>query len=68
MKTASKKGTCKVGFPKYVEVAKDFLLVIENKASLSKHIKLDDKGIISTDQKDIKDYAINGALFYGQHL
>jgi len=43
-------------------------LVIENKAELSKHIKLDTKKLISTEQKDIKDYAVNGALFYGQHL
>jgi type I restriction-modification system DNA methylase subunit len=43
-------------------------LVIENKADLSKHIKVNDKGLISLDQKEVKDYAVNGALFYGQHL
>ena len=68
LKTASKSGTGKVGFPEFVGIVKDFLIVIENKASISKHSKLDDKGIISLDVKDVKDYAINGAFFYGKHL
>lgn len=68
LKTASKSGSGKVGFPEFVGVIKDILIVIEDKASLSKHIKLDDKGLISLEPKDVKDYAINGALFYGKHL
>ena len=40
LKTASKSGSGKVGFPEFVGVVKDFLIVIENKASISKHIKL----------------------------
>ncbi|WP_061313223.1 HsdM family class I SAM-dependent methyltransferase [Clostridium botulinum] len=68
LKSASKNGTGKVGFPEYVGVVKDFLIVIEDKADLSKHIKLDDKGIISCEQSDIKNYAVNGAVFYGRHL
>lgn len=68
LKTASKNGLGNVGFPEYVGVVKDFLIVIENKSDLSKHVKLNDKGLISLHQKDVKDFAINGALFYGQHL
>lgn len=68
LKSASKSKTGNVGFPEFVGVIKDFILVIENKADLSKHIKLNDKNLISTEAKDIKDYAVNGALFYGQHL
>ncbi|MDW5299103.1 MAG: N-6 DNA methylase, partial [Sedimentibacter sp.] len=68
LKTASKNGTGNVGFPEYVGVVKDFLLLIEDKADLSKHIKLDDKENISTKKKDVKDYAVNGALYYGKHL
>ncbi|DAB38761.1 MAG: restriction endonuclease [Sulfuricurvum sp. RIFOXYD2_FULL_44_160] len=68
LKSASKKGTGNVGFPEFVGVIKDFLLVIENKADLSKHIKMNNDGQISLEPKDVKDYAINGALFYGQHL
>ncbi|WMT82480.1 HsdM family class I SAM-dependent methyltransferase [Terrisporobacter mayombei] len=47
---------------------KDFLIVIEDKADLSKHIKLDDRELISCEQSDIKNYAVNGAVFYGRHL
>ncbi len=67
LKTASKNGTGKVGFPEYVGVVKDFLLVIEDKADVSKHLKTQNN-IISLEQSDVKDYAVNGALFYGQHL
>lgn len=68
LKTASKKGTGKVGFPEYVGVVKDYLLVIEDKADLAKHVKLDDKGNISTETTAVTDYAVNGAFFYGKHL
>lgn len=68
LKTASKKGTGNVGFPEYVGALKDYLLVVEDKSDLSKHIKLDDKGLISIETSAIKDYAVNGALFYGKHL
>ena len=67
LKTASKKGTGKVGFPEYVGVVKDYLLVIEDKADLSKHIKLDG-GVISQEVGAVTDYAVNGAVFYGKHL
>ena len=39
LKTASKRGTGKVGFPEYVGVVKDFVIVIEDKFSLSMHVK-----------------------------
>lgn len=68
LKTASKKGTGHVGFPEYVGVVKDYLLVIEDKADLSKHIKLDDGGTISQEIQAVTDYAVNGAMFYGKHL
>ena len=68
LKTASKNGSGKVGFPEYVGVIKDFIIVIENKADLAKHIKLNTKNVISLVVKDVKDFAVNGALFYGQHL
>ncbi|BAP61317.1 restriction enzyme BcgI subunit alpha [Methanococcus maripaludis KA1] len=68
LKTASKNRTGKVGFPEYVGVIKDFLLVIEDKSELSNHIILNNKNLISTERNDVKNYAVNGALFYGQHL
>lgn len=68
LKTASKAGTGKVGFPEFCGVVKDFLLVIENKADVSYHIKRNDKELICDDVNSTKSYAVNGALFYGLHL
>ena len=68
LKSASKKGTGNVGFPEYIGVVKDYLLVIEDKADLSRHIKLDQKGNISSEILAVTDYAVNGAVFYGKHL
>lgn len=68
LKTASKSGSGNVGFPEFVGVVEDFILVIENKADIAKHTKFNDKKLISLDSKDVKDFAVNGALFYGQHL
>ncbi|MBF1667417.1 MAG: SAM-dependent DNA methyltransferase [Scardovia wiggsiae] len=68
LKTASKRGTGKVGYPEYVAVIGDFVLVIEDKADTDKHIKLTDKGIIDTQTKSVTDYAVNGAYFYGKHI
>lgn len=34
LKTASKKGTGNVGFPEFIAIVKDFLIVIENKADI----------------------------------
>lgn len=68
LKTASKSGTGNVGYPEYCGVVKDFIIVIEDKASLHKHISKDTKDLISQETKAVKDYAVNGALFYGLHL
>ncbi|MBR4373211.1 MAG: N-6 DNA methylase [Treponema sp.] len=68
LKTASKRGTGKVGFPEYVGVVKDFILVIEDKAKLENHIKYDKDKLISLETKDVTDFAVNGALFYAKHL
>ena len=57
--TASKKGTGNVGFPEYVGVINDFLVVIEDKASLNKHLKRDENDLISEDVKSVTDYAVN---------
>lgn len=38
LKTASKKGTGHVGFPEYVGVVKDFIIVIEDKPKTDKHV------------------------------
>jgi len=68
LKTASKRQTGKAGYPEYVAVIGDFVLVIEDKADLDKHVHLTDKGIIATETKSITDYAVNGAYFYAKHI
>ncbi|WP_417903936.1 N-6 DNA methylase [Campylobacter sp. LH-2024] len=49
-------------------MVKDFVIVIENKADISKHIKRDEKNLISQNQKDIENYALNGALWYAKQI
>ena len=40
LQSASKRGTGNAGYPEYVAVVKDFVIVIEDKADLAKHQKL----------------------------
>lgn len=67
LKSASKKGTGKVGFPEYVGVVKDYIIVIEDKPKTDKHVLLNGT-VISLETKAVTDYAVNGALFYAKHL
>ncbi|WP_341220989.1 HsdM family class I SAM-dependent methyltransferase [Polaribacter atrinae] len=68
LKTASKAGTGNVGFPEYCGIVKDFVLIIENKADVSQHSKRNEKDIICNEVTSVKNFAVNGALFYGKHL
>lgn len=68
LKTASKSKTGNVGYPEYCGVVDDFIIVIEDKADLSHHIMLTEKDLIDLSTKSVREYAVNGALFYGLHL
>lgn len=68
LKSASKQGNGNVGFPEFTGVVKDYLIVIEDKASLNQHEALDENNLIKQDVDSITKYAVNGALFYGKHL
>lgn len=68
LSTASKRGTGNAGYPEYVAVVNDFVIVIEDKADLDKHTKLTDTALIETTTKAITDYAVNGAYFYAKHI
>lgn len=68
LKSASKRGTGNAGYPEYVAVIQDFVLVIEDKANMDKHIKLTDKQILDVSTPAITDYAVNGAYFYAKHI
>ena len=67
LKTASKRGTGNVGFPEYCGIVNDFVIVIEDKADIQKHI-VENDGVIADDTDSISDYAVNGALHYGKHI
>lgn len=68
LKTASKAGTGKVGRPEYTGVVDDFLIIIENKSDIDRHEKRDEQDVLCQNVDSIKNYAKNGAVFYGQHL
>lgn len=68
LKSASKRGTGKAGYPEYVAVIGDFVLVIEDKADVQKQVKLTDTGILDMSVKAVADYAVNGAYFYAKHI
>ena len=68
LKSASKAGSGNVGFPEYCGMVKDFVLIIENKADVAQHIKRNENGVICTEVTSVKNYAVNGALFYGRHI
>jgi len=70
LKTASKKGTGRAGFPEFVAKSKDFIIVIEDKAEIEKQANYEDEGntILATDVKSIIDFAENGALHYANEI
>ncbi|OFS24115.1 hypothetical protein HMPREF3067_00035, partial [Corynebacterium sp. HMSC04H06] len=58
LKTASKTGKGGPGYPEYVAVVKDFVIVIEDKSDQDFHVKLNDDGVVElSDIKAVRDYA-----------
>jgi len=57
LKSASKKGTRKVGFPEFVGMSKDFIVVIEDKAELDKQANYIDneETELAMDLKSLQD-------------
>ena len=68
LSSSSKRGTGKAGYPEFVSVVNDFVLVVEDKADTDKHCKLTDNGLIDVEVKAVTDYAVNGAYFYAKHI
>jgi len=70
LKSSSKKGTGRAGFPEFVGKSKDFIIVIEDKADLDKQALYDDdeQQKLKTGTKAAIDYAENGALHYAQEI
>lgn len=70
LKTASKRGTKRVGFPEFVGKSKEFIIVIEDKAESNKQALYCEKNPNRLDLRvnALTDYAENGALHYAQHI
>lgn len=68
LSTASKSQTGNAGRPEFVIKVGDFVLVIEDKADTSKHIKLDENDLIDLSPKAVKNYAVNGAVYYAKAI
>lgn len=69
--TASKRGTKGRGFPEFVAVVDDFVIVVEDKADNSKQAKYVDPNnpkALLMDRDAVTDYAENGAVFYARHI
>jgi type I restriction enzyme M protein len=70
LKTASKKGTGRAGFPEFTAKSSEFIIVIEDKADLNKQANYIDENEteLDTGTKSITDYAENGALHYANEI
>lgn len=72
LKTASKNLKGNAGLPDFTAVVSasndDYLIIIENKKETSLHISLDKNELLSETDKDISNYAVNGAVHYAKHL
>lgn len=69
LKTSSKRGNAKPGYPEFTGFSNDFVIIIEDKADIRKqaHYVTDRDGIeLSDDPKAIMEFAENGALHYAQ--
>ena len=70
LKSSSKKGTGKSGFPEFVGHSKDFIIVIEDKDSLAKQAlyNSEEDETLVMETKAISNYAENGALHYARAI
>jgi type I restriction-modification system DNA methylase subunit len=70
LKTASKSGSGKVGYPEFSAKVGDFILVIEDKKTTDLQVKFsdDDNQALSLLPEDIKKYAENGAVHYAKKI
>lgn len=68
LKSASKRGTGRAGYPEYVARVGRFIIVVEDKASQDKHEKLTDSGILDMSTDAVTNYAVNGAYHYATHI
>lgn len=71
LKTSSKRGTGKTGFPEFVAQSGEFIIVIEDKADQTKQAKYmndDREDTLLMDTSSVTNYAENGALHYALNI
>ena len=68
LRTASKRGTGKIGSPEYIAQVGDFLLIIEDKADTRNQIKLGGDSQLDMSTAAVTNYGVNGAVHYAQHV
>lgn len=68
LKTASKHQTGKAGYPEYVAVVRDFVIVMEDKADRNNLWLKDDEDKILLSVSATRDYAVNGAVYYAKKI
>lgn len=68
LKTASKRGTGKLGSPEYLAQVGDFILVIEDKRDTRYQVKYDQLELLDMAVDSVVNYAVNGAVWYAQHI
>lgn len=70
LKSASKRGNGRNGYPEYVARVGDFLLVIEDKADTAHQARYidDSKTSLLMDTTSVVNYAENGAVHYAKHI
>lgn len=70
LRSASKRQTGNSGFPEFTARINDFIVVVEDKAEVSKHVRYEEgsQDQIALDSKSAGDFALNGAIHYGKHI
>lgn len=70
LKTSSKRGTGKTGFPEFVAQSGEFIIVIEDKADQTKQAKYmnEREDTLLMDTSSVTNYAENGALHYALNI
>lgn len=68
LKTASKNQLGNEGYPEFVAVVKDYVLVMEDKKDRRFHRLNDEDGTLSFSVEATQKYAMNGAVFYAKKI
>ncbi|MTV20862.1 HsdM family class I SAM-dependent methyltransferase [Staphylococcus delphini] len=69
LKTASKSLSGKAGKPEFLFFSDGFLVIVEDKKDIHKHEMKSECGELILDSPEIlKEYAVNGAVHYAQHI